>query len=130
MLARLAAVGLLAGCVTSPTGRSQLILFSPENEVAKAHKLYASYVSSHQAQGKLLHDPVQTIRVKEIAGKLISVAMRIFPHTQNWHWSIILIDKPDEANAGCLAGGKIIIYSRLLYLTKDDELAQVIGHRT
>ena len=42
MLAGLAAVGLLAGCVKSPTGYSQLILFSPENEIAKAHKLYAS----------------------------------------------------------------------------------------
>lgn len=42
MLAGLAAVGSLAGCVNSPTGRSQLMLFSPENEVAKAHKLYAS----------------------------------------------------------------------------------------
>ncbi len=128
--ALLVAAALLTACATSPTGRRQLLLISPESAVVESRKAYVSTVRQLGAEDKLLDDPLLADRVQVITGRLVAVAVQEYPHTRDWDWSVALIDGPDTVNAWCMAGGRMAVYSGLfekLELT-DDEFAQIMGH--
>lgn len=124
------AVAMLAGCATSPTGRSQLLLVSPESAIVESRKAYISTVQELDAEDKLLDDQALADRVQLITGRLVTVAIQDFPHTRDWDWSVALIDGPDTVNAWCMAGGRMAVYSGLFEKLKltDDEFAQIMGH--
>jgi predicted Zn-dependent protease len=117
-------------CSTSPTGRSQLMLVSPEQAIHASREAYIQTLKPLDDEGKIDNDPVVTRKVKLITGRLISQAIAQYPHTRNWEWSVKVIDDPDVVNAWCMAGGKMAVYTGLLIKVKptDDELAQVMGH--
>ena len=122
--------GLLAACTTSPTGRRQLLLVSPESAIVESRAAYLDTVQQLDAQNKLLDDPALEDRVQVITGRLVAIAVQEYPHTKDWSWSVALIDDPDTVNAWCMAGGRMAVYSGLidrLELT-DDEFAQIMGH--
>ncbi len=121
---------LLSACSTSPTGRSQLLLVSPEQAIIASREAYVQTILPLSKQGKIDNDPVVAKRVKTITGRLIAQAIKQFPRTSNWDWRVKVIDDPDVVNAWCMAGGKMAIYTGLLNKVKptDDELAQVMGH--
>lgn len=123
-------VFLLAACATSPTGRSQLMLMSPEEAISASKEAYIQTLRPLDAKGKIDNNPEVTKRVKLITGRLISQAILIHPNTRNWEWSVKVIDDPETVNAWCMAGGKMAIYTGLLNKVNptDDELAQVMGH--
>jgi len=120
----------ITACTTSPTGRSQLLLVSPEQAISASKQAYVHELKPLDEKGKIDNDPVVTKRVKLITGRLISQAIKAYPHTRNWEWSVKVIDDPKVVNAWCMAGGKMAIYTGLLNKVKptDDELAQVMGH--
>jgi predicted Zn-dependent protease len=123
-------VVLLASCATSPTGRRQLLLVSPESAIVESRAAYLDTVQQLDAENKLLDDPALEDRVQVITGRLVAIAVQEFPHTRDWSWSVALIDDPDTVNAWCMAGGRMAVYSGLidrLELT-DDEFAQIMGH--
>ncbi|MEM0955522.1 MAG: M48 family metallopeptidase [Pseudomonadota bacterium] len=122
--------GLISACATSPTGRSQLLLISPESAIVESRKAYISTVRQLDAEDKLLDDPLLADRVQMITGRLVAVAVEEFPHTRNWDWSVALIDGPDTVNAWCMAGGRMAVYSGLFEKLElnDDEFAQIMGH--
>lgn len=126
----LLACTLLAGCATSPTGRSQLMLISPEAAIVESRKAYLSTVSELEKQNKLVDDPRMADRVATITGRLVTVAIDKFPHTANWEWSVAIIDDPEMVNAWCMAGGRMAVYTGLFDKLKltDDEFAQIMGH--
>jgi len=130
-IAALAAVAVLAaGCATSPTGRSQLMLVSPESAIVESRKAYISTVRQLDAENKLLDDPKLADRVQVITGRLVTVAIEDYPRSRDWEWSVALIDDPETVNAWCMAGGRMAVYSGLvlkLDLT-DAEFAQIMGH--
>jgi predicted Zn-dependent protease len=124
------AATLFSGCATSPTGRSQLMLISPQAAIVESRKAYISTVRELDAGNKLLDDPILADRVQVITGRLVAVAIREYPHTRDWNWSVALIDGPETVNAWCMAGGRMAVYSGLfekLELT-DAEFAQIMGH--
>lgn len=44
-------------------------------------------------------------------------------------WEFIVVDGPDDVNAECLPGGKIVVFTSLLdYFKTDAEIAAIIGH--
>jgi len=47
----------LAGCATSPTGRSQLMLVSPEQAIVASQKAYSQTITSLAREGKVNPDP-------------------------------------------------------------------------
>lgn len=120
----------LTGCSTSPTGRNQLMLVSPSQAINASAAAYTEILSPLKQEGKLDSNPAQVKRVQEIAGRIVYQAITAFPESQNWDWSIRLIDDPESVNAWCMAGGRMAIYTGLLEKLNptDDELAQVIGH--
>ncbi len=121
---------LFVGCATSPTGRSQLMLVSPEQAIVASQKAYAQTITPLSREGRVDSNPVVAERVRNITGRIIYQAIQLYPHSQSWDWSIKVIDDPDMINAWCMAGGKMAIYTGLLNKVEptDDELAQVLAH--
>ena len=120
----------LTACATSPTGRSQLMLVSPEQAISASQEAYVQTLQPLQKEGKLDPDPATTARVREVTGRVIAQAIQLFPASRNWDWSVRVIDEPETVNAWCMAGGKMAVYTGLLNKVKptDDELAQVMAH--
>jgi predicted Zn-dependent protease len=124
------AISLLPACATSPTGRKQLMLISPESAIVESKKAYLSTVSELGKEDKLVDDPRIADRVATITGRLVTVAIEEFPNTAKWEWSVAIVDDPETVNAWCMAGGRMAVYTGLfekLHLT-DDEFAQIMGH--
>jgi len=124
------ALALLPACATSPTGRSQLMLISPEAAIVESKKAYLSTVDELDRENKLVDDPKMIDRVATITGRLVTVAKQKYPQSANWEWSVAIIDDPETVNAWCMAGGRMAVYTGLfakLNLT-DDEFAQIMGH--
>jgi len=130
LLLALLALSLLPACVTSPTGRAQLMLISPESAIVESKKAYLSTVSELDKENKLVDDPKLMNRVATITGRLVTVAKQKYPKSANWEWSVAIVDDPKTVNAWCMAGGRMAVYTGLfskLNLT-DDEFAQIMGH--
>lgn len=124
------AISLLPACATSPTGRSQLMLVSPQSAIVESKKAYLSTVDDLDKKDKLVTDPAMVSRVARITGRLVTIAIEKFPSTANWEWSVAIVDDPEVVNAWCMAGGRMAVYTGLfekLHLT-DDEFAQIMGH--
>lgn len=121
---------LLSACATSPTGRKQLLLVSPEQAINASKQAYVSTISDLNKKQKLNVNQTMTQRVKKITERLVKVAKTRYPETQNWQWEVNVIDDDKTVNAWCMAGGKMAMYSGLITQLKasDDEIAQVMGH--
>ncbi|MBV1914712.1 MAG: M48 family metallopeptidase [Pseudomonadales bacterium] len=122
--------GVISACASSPTGRSQFMLISPESAIVSSQQAYLATVDELSEQHKLVEDPAVVERVRTITGRLITVAIEEFPDAKDWQWSVAIINDPDTLNAWCMAGGRMAIYTGIitrLNLT-DDEIAQIMGH--
>jgi predicted Zn-dependent protease len=120
----------LSACATSPTGRSQFMLVSPEQAISASKEAYVQTLLPLEKKGKIDSNLATTNRVKLITGRIIYQAITQYPHTRAWEWSVKVIDDPETVNAWCMAGGKMAIYTGLINKLKatDDEIAQVMGH--
>jgi predicted Zn-dependent protease len=129
-LLSLAALTLLSACTTSPTGRSQLMLISPEAAIVESKKAYLSTVSDLNKENKLIDDPLMEDRVAMITGRLVTEAIAMYPKSKDWEWSVAIIDDDETVNAWCMAGGRMAAYTGLFEKLKltDDEFAQIMGH--
>jgi predicted Zn-dependent protease len=86
-----------------------------------------------QQYEKTLHDDAAAVissgadytQVQRVAKRIETVAGRDKP---DFDWKVTLLRK-DEANAYCLPGGKIVVYTGILPVTQNDAaLATVLGH--
>jgi predicted Zn-dependent protease len=130
MLILLLTVTLLSACVSSPTGRSQLMLISPDAAIVESRKAYLSTVSDLDKENKLIDDPVLMDKVQTITGRLVTEAVALYPQSADWEWSVAIIDDPETVNAWCMAGGRMAVYTGLFEKLKltDAEFAQIMGH--
>jgi predicted Zn-dependent protease len=121
---------LLPACATSPTGRSQLMLVSPESAIVESKKAYLSTVGELDKEDKLVNDPALSKRVATITGRLVTVATQKYPNSAGWEWSVAIVDDPEVVNAWCMAGGRMAVYTGLFEKLKltDAEFAQIMGH--
>jgi len=103
---------LFIGCTKAPiTGRNQLIM------IDRGEEMKLGYQSAQQVlkKEKISNDRQKTAMVKKV-GKRIK-------------WEFYLIDNEKQANAFCLPGGKVFVYTGLFkYIANEDELAAVMGH--
>ncbi len=123
-LARLALVTLLvsiAGCETVPeTGRSQLLLISPSQETQLGLTEFEKLKSSTP-----ISDDAELNAMLQRVGKRVAAVAPL----KDARWEFVLFDDPKTANAFCLPGGKVGIFTGILPITKDENgLATVIGH--
>ena len=120
----------LLSCATSPNGRSQFILISPDAAIIESETAYLDTVRQLDAEDKLVNDPLTVARVARITGQLVSMAVADYPESADWKWSVAIVDDTETVNAWCMAGGRMAVYTGLfdqLQLT-DDEFAQIMGH--
>jgi predicted Zn-dependent protease len=118
----LLASGLLAGCFTNPvTGRKELVMISPEQELSLGVQSFADVQKSE----KVSTDAAANARVQRVGQRIAQAVGNQLP---NASWQFVVFDSP-EVNAFALPGGKVGVYTGLLRLaTTDDELAVVMGH--
>jgi predicted Zn-dependent protease len=112
---------LFIGCTKAPfTGRNQFIMVSPQQEIALGYQSAKQVLETE----KVSTDPQQNAMVKRIGQRIAAITGQ-----NSYQWEFFVIDKPDEANAFCLPGGKVFVYTGLFkYASTDDELAAVMGH--
>ena len=120
----------LLSCATSPTGRSQFILISPDAAIVESETAYLDTVRQLDEEDKLVSDPLTVARVARITGQLVSIAVADYPESSDWKWSVAIVDDTDTVNAWCMAGGRMAVYTGLFDQLKltDDEFAQIMGH--
>jgi predicted Zn-dependent protease len=120
----------ISACATSPTGRSQLMLVSPEQAILASKEAYVQTLQPLEKEGRIDSNKVTSERIQLITGRIIAQAIQLYPHTRDWEWSVKVIDDPEMINAWCMAGGKMAIYTGLIDKldATDDEIAQVMGH--
>ena len=112
----------LTGCVVNPvTGKSQISLMSPEQEIASGAQ---NYVPAQQSQGgQYVVDPGLTAYVQQVGKKLAAVSDR-----PNLPYEFVVLNN-DVPNAWAMPGGKLAINRGLLvYLEDEAQLAAVMGH--
>lgn len=118
------AIGLFfsTGCSTVPvTGRSQLNLVSSSEEM----QLGLSSFDELKKETPISKDAALNEMVQRVGKRIAAVAGKDMPDAQ---WEFVVFDSK-EANAFCLPGGKVGVYTGILPITKDDNgLATVIGH--
>src|SRR5256885_16451366 len=118
--ATLAVAIIVIGCTTVPeTGRKELNFIPAGQEM----QLGLTSFNQMKQQVPVSHDPAANALVQKVGRRIASVAQ--LPNAQ---WEFVVFDSK-EANAFCLPGGKVGVYSGLLPITKTDAgLATVIGH--
>ena len=115
-------LALVSGCDTVPvTGRHQLNLVSSSQEM----QLGLSSFDKLKQTTPISHDPAANALVQKVGKRIAAVTSKDMPNAQ---WEFVVFESP-EANAFCLPGGKVGVYTGILPITKDEAgLATVIGH--
>ncbi|MBA4150630.1 MAG: M48 family metallopeptidase [Verrucomicrobia bacterium] len=111
---------VLVGCATvGETGRRQLMLVSPEQEM----QLGLTSFEQMKQELKVSRDPQVNAMLQRVGQRIAAVA-----ELPNAQWEFVAFES-NEPNAFCLPGGKVGIYTGILPITQTEEgLATVIGH--
>ena len=112
----------ISGCSVNPvTGKNQLSIISPQQEIAIGEK---NYSPSRQSQGGDYYlDPALQSYISGVGKKLAAVSDR-----PNLPYEFVVLNNR-VPNAWALPGGKIAINTGLLVLLDDEaQLAAVLGH--
>ena len=127
----MAGFGLLSACATVPvTGRSQLNLIPSSEMLSMSNSQYAQFLDKNPPS----KDAEGVARVRRV-GERIQRAVETYAEEKGfqnrlagYEWEFNLVDSK-EVNAWCMPGGKVVVYSGLLPVAKDDTgLAVVMGH--
>jgi predicted Zn-dependent protease len=118
-------------CSTVPiTGRSQLNLISSSEMNAMSFQQYDDFLK----QNKLSTNQEQTAMIKRVGVKIQKAVEQYFAkknlskELDGYKWEFNLVESP-EINAWCMPGGKVVVYTGILPVTKDETgLAVVMGH--
>lgn len=118
-------------CSTVPiTGRSQLSLIPASEINALSFQQYGEFLK----QNKLSQDKDAVAMVKRVGMNIQKAVETYFAQNnlmnqlQGYQWEFNLVES-NEVNAWCMPGGKVVVYTGILPLTKDETgLAVVMGH--
>src|SRR5690348_1381866 len=115
------ATALLAACVTSPTGRSQLMVVSD----SQMSQMGLAAFNDMRKQGKFVDAPRERAYATCVSRALVAVLPPPW-NTQQWEVQIV---GDDTANAFALPGGRIGVNKGMFKLADNqDQLAVVLGH--
>ena len=108
---------------TPVTERTQHVALSDAQQTQLGNQQYAKTL--RQDRANIVSSGAQYAQVQRVATRIEAVAGRDKPAFQ---WKVTLLRK-NEANAYCLPGGKIVVYTGILPVTRNDSaLATVLGH--
>ncbi|MCW2961673.1 MAG: Peptidase Ste24p precursor [Thermoleophilia bacterium] len=105
------------------TGRQQRVAMSDEQQQQLGLQAYDQTLAEEQEN--VVSSGAQHDQVQRVAKRIAKVGGEDKPE---FDWDVTLLQR-DEANAFCLPGGKIVVFTGLLDVAKtDDELATVMAH--
>lgn len=127
----LLALSLLSSCATVPiTGRRQLSIVPASEMLSMSYQQYGEFLKSN----KLSTDRAQIALVKRVGERVQGAVEKYFAQNnmsdrlKDYRWDFNLVESK-EANAWCMPGGKVVVYTGILPATKSEEgLAVVLGH--
>ena len=122
---------VLVACSTVPiTGRTQLDLVPNSTMLATSFQEYDKFLEEH----KLSTNQEETQMVKRVGTRIEKAVEQYFKEKGLSHqldgyaWEFNLVQS-DEANAWCMPGGKVVVYTGILPITKNEAgLATVMAH--
>src|SRR5262245_7153885 len=121
-LTAMVAVLLLVGvaCHTVPiSGRSELLLLPESSEMDMGLTSYQEVLK----KSKVSSNPQYNDQVTRVGRRIAEATGRT-----DYQWEFKVVDE-NQANAFCLPGGKVVVYTGILPITRDDAgLAAVLGH--
>lgn len=108
--------------VTNPeTGRAARVALSSEQEQALGLQSYREVL----AQSEVVESGPEKEMVARVASRL---ARAVGDDAQGFEWQVSLV-RSEQANAFCLPGGKIVVFTGILAHTRTEAaLAAVMGH--
>jgi predicted Zn-dependent protease len=121
---------LFGSCSTVPvTGRQQLSLISSSEMLSMSDQQYADFLKANKV---VPAGDNRTAMVKNVGRKIQSAVEQYFRQNNlslsGYSWEFNLVDNK-EANAWCMPGGKVVVYTGILPLTSNEVgLAVVLGH--
>ncbi len=124
-------IAVIPSCSTVPiTGRSQLDLI-PDNEMlSMSFQQYDQFLKDNKEST----NQQEIALVKKVGGRIANAVEKYFSQNNlssqlnGYNWEFHLIDSK-EANAWCMPGGKVVVYTGILPITKTEAgLAVVLGH--
>ena len=118
-------------CNTVPvTGRKQLTIIPNSEMMSMSYQQYDDFLN----ENPLSKDAENTRMVKNVGNK-IKNSVEIYLRDNNlsqllegYQWEFNYVDS-DQINAWCMPGGKVVVYSGIIPITKNETgLAVVMGH--
>ncbi|MCL1815379.1 MAG: M48 family metallopeptidase [Treponema sp.] len=126
-----AAVLIIAACATNPyTGKSTMALVDSDNLLASSFTQYKQFLDENTiitgtADAAMVSRVGNRIR---LAAEKWAASVGQSSYLQKYQWEYNLV-RSAEINAWCMPGGKIVVYTGILPVTKDEAgLAVVLGH--
>jgi len=118
-------------CSTVPvTGRNQLSLIPASQLMSMSFQQYDTFLK----ENKISKDAKQTAKIKDVGAKIQKAVEQYFAqknlskHLDGYAWEYNLVDN-EQVNAWCMPGGKVVFYTGILPICKDDAgIATVMGH--
>ncbi len=122
---------LVVACTTNPfTGNKDLNFVSNEQIFPAAFQQYNQFLN----ENKVIKGTADAQRVTTVGQKIRAAAEKYLNangyqgYLNGYQWEYNLVQS-NEVNAWCMPGGKIVVYSGILPITKDEAgLATVMGH--
>ena len=118
-------------CATVPiTGRSQLSLIPASEINAMSFAQYGEFLQQNKlSSNKSDVDMVKRVGVNiQHAVETYFAQKNLSKELEGYAWEFNLVESPD-VNAWCMPGGKVVVYTGILPITKDETgLAVVMGH--
>ena len=116
----------------SITGRSQLALFPESTLQQQALTSYRSFLSNNKVIVPSGNSDAEM--VKRVGSKIAAAIKSYYSkkglskELEGYNWEFNLVNS-NEVNAWCMPGGKVVVYTGLLPITKNEQaLAIVLGH--
>jgi predicted Zn-dependent protease len=121
----------LFSCNTNPfTGKQTLALVPNSQILPMSFQQYNQFLKEH----KVIKNTSEAKMVKNVGQKIANAAKRYLTangyagYLKDYRWEYNLV-KDKQANAWCMPGGKIVVYTGILPITKSEAgLAAVMGH--
>ena len=127
----LSALLLVTSCATvSLTGRKQLNLVPDSEMLAMSQQQYTQFLSENKAGA----NATQNTLVQQVGKKIQAAVEESAKETnrtkelEGYAWEFNVVES-DQVNAWCLPGGKVVFYTGILPVCKDETgIAVVMGH--
>lgn len=126
------ALGLASCSQNAITGRKQLTLYNEADIQSMAAQQYQQFLSENKVISTGASKDAEMVR--RVGQRLTSAITQYYSQQglsqelEGYKWEYNLVESK-EANAWCMPGGKIVVYSGLLPITQNEAaLAAVMGH--